>query len=278
MRKLALAIATLLLAASAVVGVAAPASASQADSLYALVNDARAAEGLPALVRNGAIDSVALDWANKMAASGKLEHNPDYSSQIPSGWSASAENIAQGQSNAAAMQADWMASPDHRANILGDYTDIGIAFITVNGTTWGVQNFAKYGAQPSPSAAQPSPSASAPQAARSARPSPAPRTASPAPPSTKPSPAAKPSPSATKAAPKTSSSPSASATPTASPNRALDDFSTNSPEPSTTGSAQVADVNHNPAPGVTLLGLALTAATAFIVRATRRARWGKHRG
>lgn len=266
MRRLAFATATVLLAASAVAGVAAPASATPADSLYALVNDARAADGLPALARNASIEAVALNWANTMAASGTLEHNADVASQLPSGWSAVAENIATGQPNATAMHADWMASPGHRANILGDYTDIGIAFITVKGTTWGVQNFARYAAQPSPSATRPSPS---PTARQPVPPSAAPRTSPSAPP--------KPQPSRAKATPNATESPSASATPTASSGDAAEDVSTTSPEASTR-STPAADVDHNPVPGVTLFGLALTAATAFIIRATRRARWGKHRG
>jgi Cysteine-rich secretory protein family len=270
MRRLALYTATLLLAASAVAGVAAPASATPADSLYALVNDARAADGLPALVRNASIEAVALNWANTMAASGKLEHNAAAASQLPSGWSASAENIATGQPNATVMHADWMASAGHRANILGDYTDVGIAFITVKGTTWGVQNFARYAKKPSPSAAQPSPSPTARQQAPSARPSAASRTPAPAPP--------KPQPSA-KATPKPATPSSASATPSSSSGGADAGISTTSPEPSsTTRSTPAADIDHNPVPGMTLFGLALTAATAFIVRATRRARWGKHRG
>ena len=82
MRKLAFAIATLLLAASAVMGVAAPASAT-ADSLYSLVNQERAAKGLPALVRNASMEAVAVNWANQMAASGSMQHNPNYSVSSP---------------------------------------------------------------------------------------------------------------------------------------------------------------------------------------------------
>ena len=40
-----------------------------------------------------------------------MQHNPDYSSQIPGGWTAAAENVAQGQPTAAQMNADWMNSP-----------------------------------------------------------------------------------------------------------------------------------------------------------------------
>lgn len=281
MRRLALALATLLLAASAVVGVSTEATAAPVDSLYSLVNQERAANGLPALVRNAGIEAVAVNWANQMAASGSMQHNPNYSSQIPAGWTAAAENVAQGQPNAAKMHSDWMNSPGHRANILGDFTSVGIAFITANGTTWGVQNFAKYAAQasPTPSAPQAPPSTQPP-----AQPS-APPPAATQPPTAKPAPAPNPTPSAA---------------PTASPDAQPTPDALSSEPPSESGSAYVtpeprassspgpdatklrsstanAPTSHNPAPALTLLGLALSAATAFIVQASRRGRWGKHR-
>lgn len=288
MRKLGLAIATLFLAAFAVVGVAAPATATPADSLYSLVNQERAANGLPALARNASMEAVAVNWANQMAASGKMQHNPSYSSQIPGGWTAAAENVAQGQPTAAEMHKDWMNSPGHRANILGDFTSIGIAFVTANGTTWGVQNFAKYAAQaaPPPSATPPPPSA---KPAPAPAPPPAPPTAQPPAPPTAQPPAAKPAPAAPSPTP--TASPEAQPTPSepslapsseaASPHATSEPRPSSSPAPDATKlrpSAATTQTPHNPAPAFTLLGLVLSAAAAFIVQATRRGRWGKHRG
>ena len=142
----------------------ASASASDADSIANLVNQARANAGLPGLIHNPAMDSVAVNWANQMSASNHMGHNPNYSSQIPSGWTRVGENVAMGQPTPSAMHAAWMNSPGHRANILGDFTDIGIAFVTVNGTTWGVEDFGKYAGHtrsPAPAPA-PAPIASAP--------------------------------------------------------------------------------------------------------------------
>ena len=279
MKRLALALATLLLAASAVVGVSTPATAAPADSLYSLVNQERAAKGLPALVRNASIEAVAVNWANQMAASGKMQHNPDYSSQIPGGWTAAAENVAQGQHTAAQMNADWMNSPGHRANILGDFTSIGIAFVTANGTTWGVQDFAKYAAQasPSPSATQTPPSATA--APPPAQPSAQPPAAKPAPAPPSPTPSA--TPTASPDAQPTPGTPSAAPlSESASPYATPVPRTSSSPAPDATKlrpSATAAPTSHNPAPALTLLGLALSAATAFILQASRRGRWGKHR-
>jgi hypothetical protein len=151
-----------LAATLSVVGTVSPAAAAEADTLHSLVNQARAANGLGALSRNGAMDAVAVNWANQLAANGSLSHNPSYSSQIPGGWSAAAENVAQGHPNANSMHDGWMASSGHRANILGNHTAVGIAFVAAGGTTWGVQVFARYGAAVPPPAPAPAPAAPAP--------------------------------------------------------------------------------------------------------------------
>lgn len=159
-------LAGLMLAAALIVapGASTPAHASEAGTIHSLLNQARGGSGLGPLARNGALDQVALNWANQMAAEGRLYHNPSYSAQIPGGWSRAAENIAQGYPTGASMHDGWWNSPGHRANMLGDFTDVGIAFIQAGGTTWGVQVFAKYGSSvpapappPPPAPAEPAP-------------------------------------------------------------------------------------------------------------------------
>ena len=199
----------LALAGAATLG-AAPARAAESDSIAALVNQARWANGQAGLLRNGALDSVAVAWANQMAQSGTLSHNPSTGSQIPAGWSRWGENIAQGYPSASAVHAGWMASPGHHANIVGDFTDLGVAFISAGGTTWAVEVFAKYAGHVGPAAPG--------QAAAAAAPAPAPAPAAPAP--AKPAPAAPPgsSPAAPAAPPPGAAAPaSAAPPPTASP-------------------------------------------------------------
>ncbi|HEV7955577.1 MAG TPA: CAP domain-containing protein [Marisediminicola sp.] len=152
-----------------ITGPASPANAGEPESIHALVNKDRAANGQPPLSRNSQMDRVALDWANQMAASGTMKHNPDYSNQISGGWSSVAENIARGQSDGASMHRAWMDSDGHRGNILGNYTDIGIAFVSAGETTWGVEVFASYPG--SVSSAVPSPELTR---SRSAAPAPEP--------------------------------------------------------------------------------------------------------
>ena len=154
------------------------AHAGETDTIYSLVNEARWSQGSPGLVRNPAMDTVAANWAGALAQAGTLSHNPNYSSQIPGGWVAVGENVAQGYSGGSAMHDGWMSSPGHRANILGKFTDIGIAYLEAGGTTWGVQVFANYPgtvtpaapATPATPAAAPAPAAAVP--AESAAPAP----------------------------------------------------------------------------------------------------------
>jgi hypothetical protein len=156
-------------------GGSAPAQAYDEDSISALVNQARWDAGLNGLNRNAGMDAVALGWARQLAANGALSHNPSYSSQIPAGWSGAAENVAQGYPTAQAVHNGWMDSAGHRANILGDYTDIGIALLDAGGSTWAVEVFGAYpgsvgpaapdAVAPAPVAPAPVPSAAGPPAA-----------------------------------------------------------------------------------------------------------------
>ena len=147
------ALVAVLAAAALLLGSAPPAAAGEADDIHSGLNQARAASGLGALNRNASLDAVALGWANQMVANGAISHNPGVSGQIPAGWSAVGENVAQGQPTGSAMNSAWSNSPSHRANMLGGYSDVGIAFVSAGGTTWGVEVFALYGQVPAPVAA-----------------------------------------------------------------------------------------------------------------------------
>lgn len=120
-------------------------------------NAARASNGLPALVLNEQMTSVAQNWSQQQASEGKMYHNPNYSTQIAAGWSGAAENVAYGYA-VADVTTGWLNSEGHRKNILGDYNSIGIG--VKDG--YYTQVFAKYpnvGApsQPAPAPEQPKP-------------------------------------------------------------------------------------------------------------------------
>ncbi len=111
--------------------------------ILADTNAARTTAALPPLTRNPAMDAVAQSWAEQLARAGTLSHNPSTGSQIPAGWSRWGENVAQGYTFRSVV-GGWLGSTGHRANILGDFTDIGIGWVVAGGTTYAVQVFAKY--------------------------------------------------------------------------------------------------------------------------------------
>lgn len=134
---------------------AAPLTVAQYEAQIAsYVNDARAKAGVPRLKVSVSISNVARAWSGTMASSGTFAHNPSYTTKMPSGWTAAAENIAwvsstAGQRAPLEIQTNLMNSAPHRANILDPrFTDlgIGVAFVTRGGSyyVYLTQNFARY--------------------------------------------------------------------------------------------------------------------------------------
>lgn len=108
-------------------------------------NALRATEGRPALVRNAQIDAVTAAWAEHMATTGQLQHNPDFFRQIPAGWRTAGENIAMNSFDPVALATQWENSPPHRANLVNPaFNQIGIAVVEHGGLYYGVQVFGGY--------------------------------------------------------------------------------------------------------------------------------------
>ena len=88
-----------------------------------LTNAARAEAGCQPLKRDTRLDKAAQGYARSMAASGNFSHTgtdgSDFADRIRAAGhrSPGGENIAQGQSSADEVVADWMDSPGHRKNI-----------------------------------------------------------------------------------------------------------------------------------------------------------------
>lgn len=123
-------------------------------------NAARTTNGLKPLVLDQAITTVAQNWSATQARENRMYHNPNYSKQIPAGWTRAAENVAYGYSVESVVNG-WMNSPGHKANILGDYTSIGIGLAKdANGRIYYTQVFGKYAnvtpPTPTPPTTQPS--------------------------------------------------------------------------------------------------------------------------
>ncbi|MEW2087384.1 CAP domain-containing protein [Streptomyces sp. NPDC005283] len=117
--------------------------------VLALVNKERASAGCSPLTSNAKLVKAADDYSDVMADAGVMSHTgPDGSTMTSRveaagyAWSTLGENIAQGQSDAAAVMDAWMHSPGHRANILNcSFKEIGVGVHFGDGGPWWTQDF-----------------------------------------------------------------------------------------------------------------------------------------
>ena len=118
--------------------------------LFDYANHERSAQGLPALRWNNALASAARKHAAVMAQKGSLSHQFPGEASLPgrAGQSGAhfvwlSENVAQGPS-AQVIHAEWVKSPNHRANLLDrDMDSIGIAVAQRDGQWFAVEDFSK---------------------------------------------------------------------------------------------------------------------------------------
>ncbi|HLL69647.1 MAG TPA: CAP domain-containing protein [Micromonosporaceae bacterium] len=126
-------------------------AADQESAVLALVNAARAEVGCGPLAMDARLTAAARGHSADMANRNFFAHEtPDkvgMAARVTKAgyqWSAVAENIAMGQSDAAAVMKGWMNSPGHRTNILNcRYRHIGIGMVANSaGRRYWTQNFA----------------------------------------------------------------------------------------------------------------------------------------
>jgi uncharacterized protein YkwD len=116
--------------------------------VLALVNTEREKAGCGALVADDRLAAVARAHSADMRVRGFFDHvDPEgvgpFDRAEAAGLTARAENIARGQQDAAAVMADWMSSPGHRATILNcTLTTVGIGVAEGSGGPWWTQLFA----------------------------------------------------------------------------------------------------------------------------------------
>ena len=91
------------------------------------------------------MNAVAQRWAEHMAATQTLAHNPNASGQIPAGWQAWAENVGYGGS-VGQVQGALVASPGHYRNMVNaNLREIGIGVaVDGSGLVWTAHVFARY--------------------------------------------------------------------------------------------------------------------------------------
>lgn len=191
------------------------ASSISRGDLFAAANASRAANGLGPLIMSGLLNNSAQAKAQHMADNNYWAHvTPDgtqpwyFFEAAGYNYSAAGENLAYGFDTSAGVNQGWMNSAGHRANILGNYADVG--FGIVNSPNYqGSENtivVAHYGTQvgssptpaptPTPTPAPAPAPTPAPAPAPTQTPTPAP-TPAPAPETTTPSPTAQETPTPT---------------------------------------------------------------------------------
>jgi uncharacterized protein YkwD len=122
-----------------------------------LVNQQRAAHGLPPLKLSASLSAAARYHATDMGVEGYFAHDThdragdghrrvcgtfDRISLWYTGWNAAAENIAGGYNTPEAAVAAWMDSDGHRNNMLSSaYTEFGVGYFTGGGKSYWVQDF-----------------------------------------------------------------------------------------------------------------------------------------
>jgi hypothetical protein len=124
-----------------VVGIASPVAAD-----VSFINAKRSSAGLAPVSSSGALASLAQSHSQEMANAGRLFHTGNLAasvSSVLSGWQGVGENVGVGAS-VDAVNAMFMESSAHRANILGNYNLAGVGVVQGgDGRYWVTQTFAR---------------------------------------------------------------------------------------------------------------------------------------
>ncbi|MEN8113370.1 MAG: CAP domain-containing protein [Actinomycetota bacterium] len=109
--------------------------ASAEGQFVSLVNNLRAAAGVPALTHVGELRSYARGWSKHMGETGVLSHSNLYN--IPGPWASAAENVAVGPTVDSTF-GSLRASSGHYANMVNaSFTEFGVGvWADADGTLW----------------------------------------------------------------------------------------------------------------------------------------------
>jgi uncharacterized protein YkwD len=112
------------LATTACLPTTGPAARASSQGLVSAINADRNAEGVGGLAEDGQLDLVAQSWADTLAATGQLAH------QGLIGFTAENVFLGPGSATTGLVETTWMASPEHRMNILNPgfhHVGVGVA-------------------------------------------------------------------------------------------------------------------------------------------------------
>lgn len=119
------------------------------EQLMALANESRAEAGLGRLVWDESLTAAARAHCLRMATEGPIAHRytgeeglSDRAAKAGARFDLIEENVAVGP-NPAAIHAEWMQSPGHRANLLNpEVNRVGIAVVAVRGVLYATADYA----------------------------------------------------------------------------------------------------------------------------------------
>ena len=93
--------------------------------VFELINDERAARGVPPLIGESTLDSYASKHSKRMKSTGKFIHSVIYPQKF-SYWAENISYVPRASNSAYIAVSGWMNSSGHRKNILSGYTYSGI--------------------------------------------------------------------------------------------------------------------------------------------------------
>lgn len=131
---------------STVAAVVAPGTASSASTyaaqIVSLVNAQRASHGLKALAPSACLTGFATPWAKHLASIKGLAHQNLGPFLSDCHAMSASENVGMGNVSAASMMSAFMASPDHKANILASSSNhLAVGAYESAGVWYVVQDF-----------------------------------------------------------------------------------------------------------------------------------------
>lgn len=128
-------------------------------AVFDAINDYRRSQGKSPLRFMPALHDIAQDWSYRQGQTDQFAHREDFWTLYPSGSRRSGEIIAwRTDRSAAALVRQWINSPAHRTQMLGDYTHMGVGIAFVDGWSHapnatamiGTTNFGNYAGSSQP--------------------------------------------------------------------------------------------------------------------------------
>lgn len=129
---------------------AAPPYEASEQQFLKLMNADRKAAGRGRLAASPDVATVARNWSKRMAADNNLRHNPNVSEQLTVEWTRWGENVGWAsngtngslESVVKRLHNGFLESSGHRANILGDFNQVGVGVaVDDRGTMWATMVF-----------------------------------------------------------------------------------------------------------------------------------------